>query len=78
MDSKTIIFGLLVGGLLLLIPLIFWYVHQQRKKLTEQHHRDVQSLDAQLERGDLPPEIYERLRTQLNEQFRKQLKKAGK
>ena len=73
-----ILVGLVIVGLLLLIPLIFWYVHQQRKKLTEQHQRDVQSLDAQLERGDLPPEVYERLRIQLNEQFSKQLKKAGK
>ena len=76
MESILIIAGIfIVATLFVVIPLVLWYAHQQRKKLTEQHQRDLQSLDVQLKDKVIPPEMYERLRTQLNEKYHTQLKK---
>ena len=72
MEPELWILALFMGALVFIaIPLLLWYGHKQGKKLTEQHQRDTEKLDGQLQRGDIPPEVYERLIIQLGEQFRK-------
>ena len=54
-----------IGVFAFIIGLVLWFASQSSRKNAEDQKEELQTLELQLARKEITPEIYERLRSQL-------------